>query len=203
MEILEGGALLIYSWAPGLEEGALRQATNCANLSVAFHHVAVMADGHQGYGVPVGAVLALDGAISPYAVGNDIGCGMALVPTGLTRGQLMAPVHAPSGKPGALARDEVMGWVQTSIPAGAGERRGGAGADTNSVRGLLGDAFEALEEAAAVSGLPLSTSQSTRADAGRPSKLPGSQLVAWRRRALSGRATISSSFSRAPRTTSG
>ncbi len=168
MEIIEGGALPIYCWAPGLEEGALRQAANCANLPVAFHHIAVMADGHQGYGVPVGAVLALDGAISPYAVGNDIGCGMALVPTHLTRGDLLAPVHARSGKPGALARDEVMGWVQTSIPAGAEERRIGSGADRDHARRVLGDAFEALDEAAAVSGLRLSTSQSTKADAGRP-----------------------------------
>src|SRR5438552_131504 len=74
VEVIGGAALPIHSWAADLEEGALAQARNCANLPVAFHHVAVMADGHQGYGVPIGAVLALRGSISPYAVGNDIGC---------------------------------------------------------------------------------------------------------------------------------
>ncbi len=33
------------------------------------------ADGHKGYGVPIGGVLAYDGHISPSAVGYDIGCG--------------------------------------------------------------------------------------------------------------------------------
>src|SRR5947208_9886993 len=100
MEVIEAARLPIYSWSPDLEEGALRQAINCANLPVAYHHVAVMADGHQGYGVPVGAVMALRDAISPYAVGNDIGCGMAIVPTGVTRGGLLERVPAKGGRPG-------------------------------------------------------------------------------------------------------
>ena len=33
------------------------------------------ADGHKGYGVPIGGVLAYEGHISPSAVGFDIGCG--------------------------------------------------------------------------------------------------------------------------------
>src|SRR5205823_5995161 len=80
MRVIEGAPLPIHTWAPDLEEGAERQARNCAGLPVAFHHIAIMADGHPGYGVPIGAVLALQNAISPYAVGNDIGCGMAIVP---------------------------------------------------------------------------------------------------------------------------
>src|SRR5437868_917469 len=107
MQTIEGGGLPIYSWAPDLEEGAEQQARNCAALPVAFHHVAVMADGHQGYGVPIGAVLALKDAISPYAVGNDIGCSMAIVPTSLTTDELLPK------------RDEIMGWVQSTVPSGA------------------------------------------------------------------------------------
>ena len=101
MEVITTARLPIYSWAPELEAGALHQAENCANLPVAFHHVAVMADGHQGYGVPIGAVLALEAGISPYAVGNDIGCGMALLPTSIGREELLAPVKTRSGAPGA------------------------------------------------------------------------------------------------------
>src|SRR5437763_7893565 len=158
MQTIEGGGLPIYSWAPDLEEGAAAQARNCANLPVAHHHVAVMADGHQGYGVPIGAVLALDGAISPYAVGNDIGCGMALVPSALSRDDLMAPVRTRRGGAGAVARDDVMGWVQTSIPAGVGAHRdAGAASDVDP---LLADAFDAMEEAASIARMRLSTSQS-------------------------------------------
>src|SRR5947208_2921854 len=146
MEISEGARLPICSWAPDLEEGALRQAMNCANLPVAYHHVAVMADGHQGYGVPVGAVLALEGAISPYAVGNDIGCGMAMVPTGLARQELQ-----PSERGGPSrdsARDRIMEQVQVRVPAGLGKRGMRAGAAVSSeIAPLLEGAFQALEEA--------------------------------------------------------
>jgi len=65
VDVIHEGQLPILSWAPELEAGALRQAVDCANLPCAFHHVAVMADGHQGYGVPIGAVLALEDAIGP------------------------------------------------------------------------------------------------------------------------------------------
>src|SRR3954469_17906105 len=108
MEVLAGGPLPVYSWSPELEAGALEQARNCTLLPVTHHHVAVMADGHQGYGVPIGAVLPLRDAISPYAVGNDIGCGMALVPTTLPREELLKPLATRSGAPGAQARDDVM-----------------------------------------------------------------------------------------------
>src|SRR5207302_3523881 len=56
-EVIDQARLPIYSWARELEPGALAQTVNCANLPPACHHVAVMADGHQGYGVPIGAVL--------------------------------------------------------------------------------------------------------------------------------------------------
>jgi hypothetical protein len=37
-----------------------------------------MADAHLGYGLPVGGVLATEGAIIPYAIGVDIACWMRL-----------------------------------------------------------------------------------------------------------------------------
>jgi len=162
---IDGGRLPVLTWAPSLEEGAVQQARNCAELPVAFHHVAVMADGHQGYGVPIGAVVALEGAIAPYAVGNDIGCGMALVPTDLSRDDLLRPLPTRSGAPGPVARDEVMGGVQRTVPAGAAEHR--EPPSTAELDPLLDEAFDALEEASAASGLPLSTSSAVRPPAGR------------------------------------
>lgn len=166
METVDSPALPIYSWAPGLEAGAVEQARNCAQLPVAFHHVAVMADGHQGYGVPIGAVVALADAISPYAVGNDIGCGMALVPTTVRRDELLAPLPTKSGVPGPLARDEIMGRVQGAVPSGAEAHRDGRG--SAEVDALLDVAFDAMEEAGELAGTELSTSPSAQEGTGRP-----------------------------------
>jgi len=37
-----------------------------------------MPDGHSGYGLPIGGVLATENAVIPYGVGVDIGCRMCL-----------------------------------------------------------------------------------------------------------------------------
>src|SRR5919197_4408362 len=158
MDVIDAARLPIYSWSPELEEGALRQAVNCANLPVAHHHDAVMADGHQGYGVPVGAVMALRDAISPYAVGNDIGCGMAMVPTVLSRDDLLSPLPAKGGRTGAVARDDLMRQVQARIPSGMAVRSEATA--SSEARPLLTGAFDAMEEASGISGMPLTTSQS-------------------------------------------
>jgi tRNA-splicing ligase RtcB len=157
VDVIAEGRLPIFSWAPELEAGAQRQAVDCANLPCAVHHVAVMADGHQGYGVPIGAVLALQEAIAPYAVGNDIGCGMALVPTELRRDQLLAPPSTPVGTTANTVRDEVMQSVQRAIPIEAARHAGDRGRDVSS---LLDTVFEAMAEASAACGIRLSTGQS-------------------------------------------
>jgi len=78
------GKVPIKNWAPDLEGSALEQATNLSNLPFAIRHVALMPDAHAGYGMPIGGVLFADGAVVPYAIGVDIGCGVALVETDLT-----------------------------------------------------------------------------------------------------------------------
>src|SRR5262247_2987396 len=50
---------------------------NAASLPVAIAG-ALMPDAHQGYGLPIGGVLATDNAVIPYAVGVDIACRMKL-----------------------------------------------------------------------------------------------------------------------------
>jgi len=63
--------------AKHIEEGALLQMQIAAKLPVAIAG-ALMPDAHQGYGLPIGGVLATNNAIIPYAVGVDIGCRMCL-----------------------------------------------------------------------------------------------------------------------------
>lgn len=74
----------IKLWLDDLEDGALEQAKNLANLPFAFKHIAIMPDSHQGYGMPIGSILATKKAIVPNAVGVDIGCGMCSMRTHLT-----------------------------------------------------------------------------------------------------------------------
>ena len=47
-------------------------------------HAALMADGHQGYVMPIGGVAAYDNKVSVVGVGFDIACGNAAIRTNLT-----------------------------------------------------------------------------------------------------------------------
>ena len=60
-----------------LEPGAVEQFLNACRLPVAVA-AALMPDAHQGYGLPIGGVLATHEAVIPYAVGVDIACRMKM-----------------------------------------------------------------------------------------------------------------------------
>ena len=76
-----GYAIPVKSWCENCEEGAVKQAVNLAHHPALVHHVALMPDAHQGYGMPIGGVVAAKGAVIPAAVGVDIGCGMIATET--------------------------------------------------------------------------------------------------------------------------
>jgi tRNA-splicing ligase RtcB (3'-phosphate/5'-hydroxy nucleic acid ligase) len=63
--------------ADKIEDGALAQMQTAMRLPVTVAG-ALMPDAHQGYGLPIGGVLATNNAVIPYGVGVDIGCRMAL-----------------------------------------------------------------------------------------------------------------------------
>lgn len=63
--------------AQDIEEGARNQMEIAMKLPVTVAG-ALMPDAHQGYGLPIGGVLATRNAIIPYGVGVDIGCRMCL-----------------------------------------------------------------------------------------------------------------------------
>jgi tRNA-splicing ligase RtcB len=60
-----------------IETGALDQMNVATKLPIAIAG-ALMPDAHQGYGLPIGGVLATENAVIPYGVGVDIGCRMCL-----------------------------------------------------------------------------------------------------------------------------
>jgi tRNA-splicing ligase RtcB len=82
--INDEGSLVIKSWCENPEDGAIQQAKNLARLPFAFKQICLMPDTHQGYGMPIGGVIATQGVVVPNAVGVDIGCGMCAVKTSLT-----------------------------------------------------------------------------------------------------------------------
>lgn len=97
--------VIIKSWCEAPEEGALEQARNLARLPFVFRQVCLMPDVHQGYGMPIGGVLAAEGAVIPDAVGVDIGCGVAA---------MKLPVsEIPTDK-----LKKLMGYIRDRIPLG-------------------------------------------------------------------------------------
>lgn len=81
---IETEGLDVLLWTDDIESGAYRQILNLARHPHARKHIAIMPDCHEGFGMPIGGVLATGGVIIPNAVGVDIGCGMSAVKTSLT-----------------------------------------------------------------------------------------------------------------------
>ena len=81
---------------------------------VSYTHLDVYKRQHQGYGFPIGGVVATqtpDGVISPGGVGYDINCGVRLLGTRLSREEI------------APYLDELATQLQRNCPHGVG--RGG------------------------------------------------------------------------------
>lgn len=96
------------------ETNALQQLADAASLPAVVSPVIGMPDIHQGFGLPIGGVMATDaesGVVSAGAVGYDINCGVRLLRTDLERQ--------------ALSREKLqrlLDAVASRIPAGVGKR---------------------------------------------------------------------------------
>ncbi len=106
MKVYDSYRVPLKLWPSALEEGAMAQAEHLASLPFAYKHVALMPDAHQGYGMPIGGVLATKGVVIPNAVGVDIGCGMRAICTSMHKDEW------PS------YRVHIMHELQRSIPTG-------------------------------------------------------------------------------------
>ncbi len=104
---LDGTAASTLMWASAsdVEPAALEQIRGIASLPW-VHGVRVMPDVHLGKGATVGSVIAMRDAVSPNAVGVDIGCGMVGVRTSLTAADL------PDDLSGLRAR------IEAAVPVG-------------------------------------------------------------------------------------
>ena len=115
MEIMPGTTAPVRMWADPttVEHAAQQQLRNVANLPWT-HGVAVMPDVHYGKGATVGSVIAMREAVSPAAVGVDIGCGMSAVPVALTASDLPDSLRG--------VRDA----IEQDVPVGRGLHQHGA-----------------------------------------------------------------------------
>ncbi len=69
-----------------LRDDSFKQLVNTATLPGIVKYSLAMPDVHQGYGFPIGGVVATrtsDGVISPGGVGYDINCGVRVLASDL------------------------------------------------------------------------------------------------------------------------
>jgi len=74
-----------------MDDAVFKQIINVASLPGIVNAALCMPDGHSGYGFPIGGVAAIDpehGIISPGGIGFDINCGVRLLSTNLTFGDI-------------------------------------------------------------------------------------------------------------------
>src|SRR5512137_1527132 len=90
---------------------SLEQAMNAAALPGVVRAAYTMPDIHQGYGLPIGAVVATrsdGGVVTPGGVGYDINCGVRLLRTELTKAEMLPRLK------------DLVNLLFTAIPSGVG-----------------------------------------------------------------------------------
>lgn len=130
LKVLNGKFSRIHLWADlaEVESAALDQLKNIAGLPW-VRRISVMPDVHLGKGATVGSVIGMKNALSPSAVGVDIGCGMGAILTDLRAD------HLPDNL-GALRSD-----IEAAIPVGFASHESKAWGHPHSELGLKANAL--------------------------------------------------------------
>ncbi|MCB9853459.1 MAG: RtcB family protein [Phycisphaerales bacterium] len=110
----EAGALYQVWGADQIDAGAIKQMENAVRLPISVGG-ALMPDAHLGYGLPIGGVLATEGAVIPYAVGVDIACRMML-------SVLPMPIEGGGPDPIDKNENELIRAVEKHTRFGAGAK---------------------------------------------------------------------------------
>lgn len=115
MEVISTERIPIKVWSQlsTVEDKALVQLKNMANMPFVYKHVAAMPDVHLGIGATVGSVVATKKAIIPAAVGVDIGCGMMAVKTKLNANIVQDKIK------------EIRHSIERSVPVGFNQHKVG------------------------------------------------------------------------------
>jgi tRNA-splicing ligase RtcB len=113
------------------EPNTLAQLEDVASRAV---RAALMADGHQGYVMPIGGVAAYRNSASVVGVGFDIACGNAAIRTDLTLNQLLSK-----------DLDAVASQIQRSVSFGVGRTNANRDAPVDH-RLFESDAWDAIPQ---------------------------------------------------------
>jgi len=92
----------------------LDQCANVAFLPGIYKYSITLPDGHEGYGFPIGGVAATDyenGVVSPGGVGYDINCGVRLLTTNMSEGDIRPKLA------------DLATAIFNNVPCGLGSRR--------------------------------------------------------------------------------
>ena len=96
----KNGVKPVKIYTRDIDNTALTQLKNIAQLPFIHSHIAAMPDVHAGIGATVGSVIPTVNAIIPAAVGVDIGCGMMAVRTSMTASSEPPGRAGPAKRPG-------------------------------------------------------------------------------------------------------
>lgn len=77
IELINNSVDLEVFGSPLIKDNAIEQMKTAMRLPI-VRRGALMPDSHLGYGLPIGAALATENAVIPFAIGMDIGCRMSL-----------------------------------------------------------------------------------------------------------------------------
>lgn len=88
LHALFGDNVRFWTGSMSVEDAAVKQLQNIANLPILAGSIAVMPDVHLGKGATVGSVIPTLSAVIPSSVGVDLGCGLVAVQTQLTAADL-------------------------------------------------------------------------------------------------------------------
>ncbi len=114
-----------------IEDDAIRQVAQVAELPGILKYSLAMPDLHTGYGFGIGGVAALDfekGGISPGGIGYDINCGVRLLQTNLDRKEVAVKIK------------ELLNELSRGVPAGVG--RSNISIDTKELDKVLNSGAE-------------------------------------------------------------
>lgn len=99
-----------------LEDRSMAQLINVATLPGIYKYALAMPDIHEGYGFPIGGVAVIDaaeGVISPGGIGYDINCGVRLLCSNLSAGDIASRIGDLGGRifaevPSGTGRDGIL-----------------------------------------------------------------------------------------------
>jgi tRNA-splicing ligase RtcB (3'-phosphate/5'-hydroxy nucleic acid ligase) len=109
VELIDGIAV----FGDPIDDGALAQIRRTKEHP-AVRAAALMADHHKGYAVPIGGVVAYEGAISPSGVGYDIACGNKAVLTDMSGADARAGI--------TKIMDDIVGTISFGVGRRNAER---------------------------------------------------------------------------------